>query len=96
MIKISYRASGGVIEVSASGHACFAPAGQDVVCAAVSALLQTLALYAQEKKGGTAKAEKGALRVVMRDGKEPRAVAEAVMAGARQIARQYPECVRME
>ena len=96
MIHISYRVSGGVIKVAASGHACFAPAGQDVVCAAISALLQTLVLYTQGKKGGSAETGKGVLHVAMRDGKEPRAVAEAVMAGVRQIAKQYPECVQMK
>ena len=32
--------------LSVSGHAGYAPEGQDIVCAAVSALVQTLAMHA--------------------------------------------------
>lgn len=45
MIKIIYEADpeGGKLTMRAEGHAGYAPAGQDIVCAAVSCLMQTLA-----------------------------------------------------
>lgn len=45
MIKIIYVADpeGGKLTMRAEGHAGYAPAGQDIVCAAVSVLAQTLA-----------------------------------------------------
>lgn len=45
MIKVIYEADpeGGKLTMRAEGHAGYAPAGQDIVCAAVSVLAQTLA-----------------------------------------------------
>ena len=45
MIKIIYVADpeGGKLTMRAEGHAGYAPAGQDIVCAAVSSVLYTLA-----------------------------------------------------
>ena len=50
MIKIIYVADpeGGKLTMRAEGHAGYAPAGQDIVCAAVSCLMQTLAYSAVE------------------------------------------------
>lgn len=50
MIKIIYVADpeGGNLAMRAEGHAGYAPAGQDIVCAAVSCLMQTLAYSAAE------------------------------------------------
>ena len=50
MIKIIYEADpeGGKLTMRAEGHAGYAPAGQDIVCAAVSCLMQTLAYSAAE------------------------------------------------
>ena len=50
MIKIIYVADpeGGKLTMRAEGHAGYAPAGQDIVCAAVSCLMQTLAYSAAE------------------------------------------------
>ena len=46
MIEVIYDRD--VPSISASGHAGYAPAGQDIVCAGVSALLETLAMYATD------------------------------------------------
>ena len=43
MIQITYNEMGDMMFLRAEGHADFAPKGQDIVCAAVSALMQTLA-----------------------------------------------------
>lgn len=43
MIRVRVRCGPGGAELTAQGHAGYAPAGQDIVCAAVSVLAQTLA-----------------------------------------------------
>lgn len=48
MITINVRKG----EITARGHADYAPVGADIVCAAISALLQTLACSAEEMRTG--------------------------------------------
>lgn len=99
MIKIIYEADpeGGKLTMRAEGHAGYAPAGQDIVCAAVSCLMQTLAYSAaedektssciyQDKDGPVVSVEAGD-SVLMRD------KFELVADGLTLLAEQYPENV---
>lgn len=99
MIKIIYEADpeGGKLTMRAEGHAGYAPAGQDIVCAAVSCLMQTLAYSAAEdertssciyqgKDGPVVSVEAGN-SVLMRD------KFELVADGLDLLAEQYPENV---
>lgn len=99
MIKIIYEADpeGGKLTMRAEGHAGYAPAGQDIVCAAVSCLMQTLAYSAAEdehtssyiyqgKEGPVVSVEAGD-SVLMRD------KFELVADGLTLLAEQYPENV---
>lgn len=99
MIKIIYEADpeGGKLAMRAEGHAGYAPAGQDIVCAAVSCLMQTLAYSAakdehtssriyQGKEGPVVNVEAGD-SVLMRD------KFELVADGLTLLAEQYPENV---
>lgn len=99
MIKIIYVADpeGGKLTMRAEGHAGYAPAGQDIVCAAVSCLMQTLAYSAAEdehtssciyqgKDGPVVSVEAGD-SVLMRD------KFELVADGLDLLAEQYPENV---
>lgn len=99
MIKIIYVADpeGGKLAMRAEGHAGYAPAGQDIVCAAVSCLMQTLAYSAAEdehtssciyqgKDGPVVSVETGD-SVLMRD------KFELVADGLTLLAEQYPENV---
>lgn len=99
MIKIIYEADpeGGKLTMRAEGHAGDAPAGQDIVCAAVSCLMQTLAYSAAEdehtssciyqgKDGPVVSVETGN-SVLMRD------KFELVADGLDLLAEQYPENV---
>lgn len=63
MIEIRIRRDSGRLVIDASGHAQAAPKGQDIVCAAVSAILETARL------GLEAVAEKQPAHVrIVRDG----------------------------
>ena len=99
MIKVIYEADpeGGKLTMRAEGHAGYAPAGQDIVCAAVSCLMQTLAYSAAEdertssciyqgKEGPVVNVEAGD-SVLMRD------KFELVADGLTLLAEQYPENV---
>lgn len=99
MIKIIYveDPEGGTLAMRAEGHAGYAPAGQDIVCAAVSCLMQTLAYSAaedektssciyQDKDGPVVSVEAGD-SVLMRD------KFELVADGLTLLAEQYPENV---
>lgn len=102
MIKIIYVADpeGGKLTMRAEGHAGYAPAGQDIVCAAVSCLMQTLAYSAAEdehtssciyqgKDGPVVSVETGD-SVLMRD------KFELVADGLTLLAEQYPENVSLK
>ena len=99
MIKIIYVTDpeGGKLTMRAEGHAGYAPAGQDIVCAAVSCLMQTLAYSAAEDehtsscsyqgKDGPVVSVKAGDSVLMRD------KFELVADGLDLLAEQYPENV---
>lgn len=102
MIKIIYEADpeGGKLTMRAEGHAGYAPAGQDIVCAAVSCLMQALAYSAAEdertssciyqgKDGPVVSVEAGD-SVLMRD------KFELVADGLDLLAEQYPENVNFK
>lgn len=102
MIKIIYveDPEGGTLAMRAEGHAGYAPAGQDIVCAAVSCLMQTLAYSAAEdehtssciyqgKEGPVVNVEAGD-SVLMRD------KFELVADGLTLLAEQYPENVNFK
>lgn len=102
MIKIIYVTDpeGGKLTMRAEGHAGYATAGQDIVCAAVSCLMQTLAYSAAEdektssciyqgKEGPVVNVEAGD-SVLMRD------KFELVADGLDLLAEQYPENVNFK
>lgn len=102
MIKVIYEADpeGGKLTMRAEGHAGYAPAGQDIVCAAVSCLMQTLAYSAAEdertssciyqgKEGPVVNVEAGD-SVLMRD------KFELVADGLDLLAEQYPDNVNFK
>ena len=78
--------------VTVSGHAGYAKRGEDIVCAAMSALV-----YVQVRlleKAGTLEAleaEDGFVRLHLKDG----ARYEVLELGARWLGTEYPRCVRV-
>ncbi len=86
--------------LSARGHAGYAPPGQDIVCAAVSGILEMLAAWVREDKRLCARrveAESG--RMLIEAGAKPkhgRAVDERfdlVGRGLAALAKQWPEYI---
>ena len=90
MIKVNYTEldgpAGPTCRLEASGHAGYAPAGQDIVCAGASTLMQTLcALLAGEE---------GTRSGVWDEPGGPRLAFEFAKAGFALLAERYPDNVR--
>ena len=98
MIEISYHR--GRHEISARGHAGYDEPGKDIVCAAVTALMTTLAQFAKESGEAEIRLEPGDILVRCqprrRYGGPVALVYSAIAGGLCGIALQYPEHVKFE
>jgi uncharacterized protein YsxB (DUF464 family) len=97
VITITVRAARSrVAELVVTGHAGQAPAGSDVVCAGVSALVETLRIgLEQVVPGGTADVRPGRARFTFGEDPAQQAVVATIVAGLADLARTYPEWIRM-
>lgn len=93
MIQITYNEMGDMMFLRAEGHAEFAPKGQDIVCAAVSALMQTLA-YSLDSGTVTCADDSNLMVVQAKQGTDSLAKFELVTDGLILLADAYPEHVR--
>lgn len=93
MIQITYNEMGDMMFLRADGHAEFAPKGQDIVCAAVSALMQTLA-YSLDSGTVTCADDRNLMVVQAKQGTDSLAKFELVTDGLILLADAYPEHVR--
>ena len=98
-VKIRRDGAGRLSSLEAVGHAGWAKYGSDVVCAAVSTVLQTAQLGLEQVAGVPVKARKSAARLDLawpapaRDRHDVRAIAETAAAALDALARQFPEHV---
>jgi uncharacterized protein len=103
MLEVSFVRDdrGRLAAVRASGHAEYDQAGEDIVCAAVSAILQAarMGLELHAKIPLEASQETGALDMAWpaeaRDDVSVVAIVRTAELAVRQIANQYPEHVRV-
>lgn len=93
MIQITYNEMGDMMFLRAEGHAEFAPKVQDIVCAAVSALMQTLA-YSLDSGTVTCADDRNLMVVQAKQGTDSLAKFELVTDGLILLADAYPEHVR--
>lgn len=89
MIQVTFSCQ----RVTVQGHADYAPRGEDIVCAAVSALVYAL-IGALEEDGLIRElvVRPGFVTVAAR--KEDKAF-DVVRCGIAQIAARYPQCVKV-
>ena len=97
MILIAINITDNIIKIR--GHAGYAPRGQDVVCAGVTALTQTLVESIEGLTGNEIKYDMSPGRVDI-EIKDPDEDAQLLMdsffVGAEMIADEFPEYVRVE
>ena len=89
------------MRISVTGHAGYAPHGQDIVCAGASTLYYTLraALEAEAEAGrGSVIERDGEIGFVAADGSEERArlIMDTVWQGYELLARQYGTYIKAE
>lgn len=90
MIQVTYNEAGDEMILRAEGHAGYAEKGKDIVCAAVSVLMQTLACSVGTCMGNDGKG----FSVVCKKSNNNIAKFELVTDGLVLLQREYPENVR--
>lgn len=90
MIQVTYNEVGDAMILRAEGHAGYAEKGKDIVCAAVSVLMQTLACSVGTCMGNDGKG----FSVVCKKSNNNIAKFELVTDGLVLLQREYPENVR--
>ena len=96
MIKVTYTEldgpSGPTLRLEAAGHAGYAPAGQDIVCAGASALMCALAgaLDTLGAQGVQRTLSAGHAAIAADDRADVRAAFTVAVTGLRQLAAAYP------
>lgn len=90
MIQVTYNEAGDEMILRAEGHAGYAEKGKDIVCAAVSVLMQTLACSVGTCMGNDGKG----FSVVCKKSNDDIAKFELVTDGLALLQREYPENVR--
>lgn len=105
MIKVQVRRApdGAVVEVRTEGHAGFADHGEDIVCAAVTALVVTALIgikrVAQHPYEGKASSGKAYCKVLPggtpESAMKAQAILETTVLGLRDIAKDYKDFIRV-
>ncbi len=94
-IHMSRRKAYGENRMTLRGHADYAPRGEDIVCAAASALVFALIGVLEEKGQLRELVIRPGLVTVAAEG-DCRAEWQVIRCGLGQLAGKYPACVRLE
>lgn len=84
--------------ITVSGHANYAPAGQDIVCAGISTLVQTLISSIEELTDDKIKYDisPGRVDIELRNvSADTELLVGSFFCGVRQIAESYPDYVKL-
>ena len=101
MIEVEvYRSATGLFQgFGVRGHADFAPPGEDIVCAAVSALTLAAAMGLVKVAGKAVAGEQKEGRLECRleevGDEKSEMILATMLLGLEEIQRQYPQCVRI-
>ena len=99
-IKIN-RLEGNIVSFSADGHAEYAPQGQDIICAAISAILQTAAFGLMDylELNPEISTNDGWLSCKLKQDtakdKEVQAILETMVAGLKATVKEYPNHIKI-
>lgn len=94
MIEVCVRKDG----ITVAGHARYAPIGQDIVCAAVTTLVQALIKSIEDLSADRIKYSISPGRVDIHYGnlsEQSKTLVDSFFIGVSQIAGDYPEYVRI-
>jgi Predicted ribosomal protein len=97
-VKVSYEREK-VRAFSMEGHAETAEYGKDLVCAAVSGIVQAALLglheYLKVEMDWTHKAGKVEMRLLSKANSETEAILQTMLIGLRKIREEYPETIKI-
>lgn len=93
MIRLTSKQSGDLIQLTVSGHAGSGPFGHDLVCAAVSALTQSLE---GNVEGAESAARAGLSVILMPYTKTNKTLYKAYLNSMYSLAKQYPDNVKID
>ena len=94
------RAGENILGFECKGHAGFAPAGSDIICAAVSILTTTCANALESVAGKEAEAEvkDGYMRVCLPEreaSRDTQIIFRTIVQGLSDLAEEYPKYLRL-
>ena len=99
MIRVTLHVKDGLIRgFACKGHAGYAEAGRDIVCAAVSALTTTCANALESVAGvrPSVAVSDGEMRLSLSDPSgDAQVILKAMRQGLGDIAEQYPDCLQL-
>ena len=98
MITINYFRNGNSHKLTVDGHAGYSSSGNDIVCAAVSAISWTLIGYLVEEEPEWTGGEtgRGYMEVTCIGGEKAANAFDMAILGYRQIEQKYPHCVEVQ
>ncbi|WP_394970189.1 ribosomal-processing cysteine protease Prp [Candidatus Allofournierella merdipullorum] len=90
------RGDGGFCTLLATGHADYAPYGQDIVCASVSALIGSFCAFLEQKtKGVRLKDDGDTLSVLWSLDEHTEPALDVLVIGLGGVEAQYPEHLKL-
>ena len=98
MITINYFRNGNSHKLTVDGHAGYSSSGNDIVCAAVSAISWTLIGYLVEEEPDytAADTDRGYMEITCTGGEKAANAFDMAILGYRQIEQKYPHCVEVQ
>lgn len=98
LVSLRLQENGRLCTFEVSGHSGLGAKGQDVLCAGVSAISETLAgAITDLLKGGTAERKEGWMRIdIDSPGHDSELLAGAALLAIRRLMDEHPERIRME
>ncbi|MCS7234300.1 MAG: ribosomal-processing cysteine protease Prp [Synergistetes bacterium] len=98
MLRITLFYDKDMINILANGHTGYAEEGKDIVCAAISALLQTFILWLEDEYGKSLYLEKrkGVLNFKFPADEKSKFVLSIFLKGLKEISKNYPKYVKLE
>lgn len=86
-----------MLTIEVKGHALFAPAGNDIVCSAVSTLTQYVAEIIENEGLGTYEKKKGYLKITVRNETEvSKVLIDYLIKSLISISNDYPRNLKVE
>ena len=96
MTHITYFEQSEEISIEVQGHSGYAEFGKDIVCSAISVLIQTLIYYLEDNADYCDNTIQSGYVFCYAKGGDTRASFDTILTGLRLIEEQYPDYIKLE